>query len=106
MERVRGGVNLQGLGQALVPLQSGALLVAFQPEGQKRPGQPVDGSAGLLANRRHLVPASFELLLGEQRADVQGVARLHVRQLAGHSDGRVPATSKTFNDRFLRSAVK
>lgn len=35
-------------------------------------------------------PGLFHLLLGQQGAHVHGVAQLHVRQLAGHSDGCVP----------------
>lgn len=37
------------------------------------------------------LPGLFQLLLREERADVHGVAQLHVRQFAGHGDGCVPA---------------
>lgn len=65
VEGVGGRVYLQRLGQAPVSLQSSALLVTFKP--------------GL-----------FQLLLREERADVHGVAELHVRQFAGHGDGCIP----------------
>lgn len=65
VEGVRGYIYLQRLRQTPVSLQSSALLITFKP--------------GL-----------FQLLLGEERADVHRVAELHVRQLTGHGDGCVP----------------
>ena len=43
--------------------------------------------------RKHSVtpPGLLQLLLSEERADVHGVAELHVGQFAGHGDGCVPA---------------
>lgn len=62
---VRGGVDLQRLGQTPVSLQSSTLLVTFKP-------------------------ALFQFLLCEEWADVHRVAELHVRQFTGHGDGCIP----------------
>lgn len=65
VEGVSRCVYLQSVRQTPVSLQSRTLLVTFKP-------------------------SLLRLLLSEQRADVHGVAELHVRQFAGHGDGSVP----------------
>lgn len=37
------------------------------------------------------LPGLFELFLSQERANVHGVAELHVRQFTGHGNGCIPA---------------